>query len=402
MVYERMNGETDNELIYRVCQDKERIGSWQEVTDILNDLLGKNYTESKYRKQFQSFCQMFRASNLENVTTSEYEEKLRQREEDLRKERIKLQTLNMERSRIDRQEARQDLFYEYIANAIEALPLPEFVEWENNDDFGCKEYEYVLSIADIHYGAEFVGQSNSYSREVVKERFEYLTGEVLQFVKDNNVHNLHIVCLGDMIQGILRLSDLRLNDTSVVKAVVEISRLIANLLNVLSKYVDIKYYQIIGSNHSQMRNLGSKANELASEDLEYIIANYIKDLLINNTHVEVFLPEEGKNYIRFDVLGSDIVAVHGHQIKDIKKAVHDMSIFMDCNVDYVLCGHYHNDKEFTVGEGCTYDREVLCCPSFMGSDPYADRLMVGGKPAAKIYRFSDIYGHDMSYKIILD
>ena len=399
MQYERLPNETDNELIYRVCQDKEKIGSWQAVADILNNLLDVNYTESKYRKQYQSFKSMFRASNLENVSANEYEAKLREREENLRKERIKLQMANMERSRIDRQEARQDLFFEYIADTIQALPVPEFEPCAHVD---CEEYQYVLALSDIHYGAQFESRSNAYGRDVVRERFEYLFGEVLHFIEKNSVQKLHIVCLGDMIQGILRLSDLQINDTSVVKAVVEVSRTMASFLNCLSKYVKVDYYQVIGSNHSQLRSLGSKANELAAEDLEYVIAHYIEDMLANNERVRVYLPGEGENFIFLNVGGYDIMAIHGHQLKNIEKAIHDMTIFTDSNIDYIMCGHFHNDKEIVVGEGCTFDKEVLCCPAFIGSDPYADKLLVGGKAAVKIFRFSDIYGHDMSYKIILN
>ena len=44
--YVRLENEQDDELIYRVCKDKELIGSWDDVKDILNDLLGYDYGES--------------------------------------------------------------------------------------------------------------------------------------------------------------------------------------------------------------------------------------------------------------------------------------------------------------------------------------------------------------------
>ena len=39
-IYKRFDGETDEELIYRITGEKEQIGSWQDVADILNELLG--------------------------------------------------------------------------------------------------------------------------------------------------------------------------------------------------------------------------------------------------------------------------------------------------------------------------------------------------------------------------
>ena len=44
--YKRLDGESDDELIYRVCQDKELIGTWNDVKDILNELLNADYGES--------------------------------------------------------------------------------------------------------------------------------------------------------------------------------------------------------------------------------------------------------------------------------------------------------------------------------------------------------------------
>ena len=42
-VYKRFNGESDEELIYRITGEKDQIGSWQDVADILNELLGTEY-----------------------------------------------------------------------------------------------------------------------------------------------------------------------------------------------------------------------------------------------------------------------------------------------------------------------------------------------------------------------
>ena len=47
MDWKRFENESDEELIYRVCQHKEEIGTWEEVADILNKLCNTEYSESK-------------------------------------------------------------------------------------------------------------------------------------------------------------------------------------------------------------------------------------------------------------------------------------------------------------------------------------------------------------------
>ena len=41
--YERLPGESDEELIFRICKEKDQIGSWNDVADVLNELTGKDY-----------------------------------------------------------------------------------------------------------------------------------------------------------------------------------------------------------------------------------------------------------------------------------------------------------------------------------------------------------------------
>ena len=67
--YKRLDGETPEELIYRVCSDKDSIGSWNDVAIILNTLLNQDYGESTYRKKFQSFNKMLDA-NRKNFSDS--------------------------------------------------------------------------------------------------------------------------------------------------------------------------------------------------------------------------------------------------------------------------------------------------------------------------------------------
>jgi hypothetical protein len=156
------------------------------------------------------------------------------------------------------------------------------------------------------------------------------------------------------------------------------------------------------ANHTQTRVLGSKANELMDEDLEYLIGNYIKDLCRDNERIRVHLADEGKGYIDIPILGNEIVALHGHQIKNIDNSLKDLSMLRRSFIDVLLMGHYHAGKEITSNEGCCSDCEVLIAPSFVGSDPYSDSLMKGSKAAVKIYGFSEVYGHDETYKIILN
>lgn len=394
--------ESQYEQILKDCSDKIEGNNdydWSEIVD----KYGINIHRDSLRKAQQTiFGGAFVRAYFENKKVDNSATSLDDKISELRKERIKLQTANIERNRIDRNTVRQEMYYEQIGSACQTLPVPDFKPYSFSDEERAIKTNYCLTLSDCHYGATFVSENNEYSPEIFKERLEYLTTYVKDFITSKGVSKLWIAGLGDSLQGLIHLSDLKINDTSVVKAVVDYSRLIAEFLNELSVYADIEYVHVPSANHTQTRGLGTKASELADEDLEYVIGHYISDLLRNNQRVNVVLADEGKQYVKVDISGMNIYALHGHQIKNLNTANKDLSMLIGERIDCLLMGHYHASREIIAGEGVCSDMEVLISPSFIGSDPYSDSLFCGSKGAVKIYGFNEVYGHTETYKVVLN
>ena len=361
--YDKIIADIDSKI------DGENDYDWSEIKDKYgincnSDTIRKSSSTpfgGKMRSEYEKY--RIGLDKTENNSDSELDVKI----QELRKERIKLQTANVERNRLDRAEARQEMYYEHVGQIIKTLPIPDFEQITDTNDKVDDQRDYVLTITDVHFGAEFLSENNKYSKEIALERFEYLLDRTIHFIKQNKLTNLKVTCLGDSLQGLIHLTDLKINDSSVVKSCVEISRIIANFLNQLSKYVNVEYYHVPSANHTQTRGLGSRPNELMDEDLEYLIGNYIKDLLSNNTRISVTLAEEGKQYVIIPVEGYEILAMHGHQIKSMESAIKDLSMVRRDFVEYLLLGHFHAGKSITCNEGCLNDAEVLVAPSFIGS-----------------------------------
>lgn len=388
MDFNKLSNETNDEYIIRICGMKEELGvTWDKIADIINDNLGVDRTESTYRKFYARHTQSLPL----NIDAETAESLLTQ------VERAKLQTTKVEMNRYLRQYSRFDLFYDNIRDAIETLPMPEVkpAPAVTNDK------EYILAISDLHYGATYSSENNEYSRKECERRLNVLLGEVIDFVKYEGIDHLNVVSLGDTIQGILRMTDLQLNDIAVVDCVVEISRIIAQFLNELSAYVFVDYYAVSAANHSQTRPIGSKASELAAEDVERIIINYVSDLLADNGRVWVYT-DMSRDYIDFSVFDYNVIAMHGHQVKNMQTAIRDMSALCQKFYDYMLIGHFHSAQEICVGERDGHNIEVLVSPSIIGSCQYSDKLMKGAKASAKIYEFDERRGHTMTKTIILN
>lgn len=400
MEYKKMNDENENQYIFRICSMKERNSwTWKDIAKILNDALGNNFDESAYRKRYQSFQAMM-ADNESNIfKDGKYLQSVRDAKMEMEIERQKLYTTKVEMQRLIRQNSRFEMFYENIRNAVEALPTPKLQrEFKSLDT----KKAYLLCISDIHAGAQFDLPVNSYSMKECERRFGVLLNKTIKYVEDNNISLLHVTSLGDDIQGILRVSDLQLNETSVVEATVFVARMIANFLNQLSAYCYIAYYHTPTSNHSQSRPIGTKASELATEDIEYVIGNYISDMLVFNNRVNVN-NNFGYDYIEVPIFDYNILAVHGHTVNNLETILKDMSALHGKLIDFVILGHLHTGKSIQGNERGNYDTEVLVCPSFQGTDPFAyNKLGKSSKAACKMFIFDEAYGCTGTEKFILN
>ena len=399
----RLENENEFQYTWRLGQAKDSgllDMDWNSIADLINKEFRNDEseyrTEAAYRKSYQQAKKYYESGVFNNLSEDEYFKELQVQKRELEKERQKLFSTKTEYSRQIRQQSRFELFYENVANELNAYDVPEFVGLNYSEQMKS----YVLSIADIHAGANFITETNEYSFDEITRRFNKLFNDIVYFVKEKNITTLKVLCLGDDIQGILRLSDLQLNETSVVKATVFIAKTIAHFLNELSAYCYIDYYHCPTSNHSQTRPLGTKASEIASEDVEYVICNYIKDVLVNNNRISVHT-NFGYEYIEIPIFDFKTIAMHGHTINNIDGVLKDLTYHKKTFYTTVFLAHYHAAKMGTVGEMSDTDCEVIVCPSFVGSCPYSDKLMKGAKPSCCIYGYDKKYGRTESYKIFL-
>ena len=149
----RLPNENEEKFIFRIGQLKDQgliSESWDEIADIINTEFKKDWTQYKKGKTYAKIYSEVRNFYNAGVFNSENTDvqKLQELKESIRKEKAKLQTLNIERNRIDRASARQELYYEYVGSVCDALPLPEFEPLFVRE----RNVEYLAEISDIHYG----------------------------------------------------------------------------------------------------------------------------------------------------------------------------------------------------------------------------------------------------------
>lgn len=383
--------ETPKAYRIRLYKNKELYGlSNIEIGKLCNEAFGVNWDESAHRKKTTNYIKGYNDAKSELGSVDfQLQELVRQNEnieKNIRKERYKLQATKLERDRLEKTESRFELFYENIKDAITTLPLPDIKPYKLNK---VSDDEYIVLIADVHFGAKFKSIHNEYSIDIVQERFKQLLTELVLLIKERHISKITVLGLGDDVQGIIHLTDFMINQIPVVDAVVQYPRIVAQFLNELSVYCFVEYYSVMNSNHTQTRPLGTKASEIATEDVEKIIVNHIYDLVAVNERVVVHTEFSNKP-VELDIKGFKIIAQHGHQVRSIgDNVLKDLSDFYKVFYNYAILGHLHAGKESVVGSSGSINNKVIVADGFEGSCPYSDTILKDCRGSVKILKFTD-------------
>lgn len=394
MVFKRLENESDEELIYRICSQKDQIGTWEQVKDVLNELTGNDYGESTYRKRYQAFDKMIKANQGKFYDGSAMIEELKEQQTNLKKERIKLQSEKLELNRNLRELARDELLIEKIEDAIsnlKELDKPEYIRPIHNNR------SYLLTIADCHFAIEFQIKDffgnivNEYSSEIFKQRMELLFGNVIETIEKEGITELNIWNLGDELQGLLRLnSQLMQMKYGVVESAILYAEYMANWLNELSNYVRIKYQMVMDSNHNQIRMCNAPKNAFPDENMSHVINAFLKERLKDNDNITIIENPTGMNYALLSTYA--VVGIHG-EVKNLGKALNEFSRAYQLPINYIIGGHVHHSESKEVG----IDAEALSVKSVIGVDPYGMSLQKTSNAGANLFVFEQGNGKVCEY-----
>ena len=401
--YKRMSSESEDDYIWRMCENKENKIydlTWDSIGEILNSELDEEYSSSKWRKNYQVMKKGYNRAIIKNIDNTKALDELKMAKIELEMEKKKVQTENVFKNRMLREHSREVLLKERVVDAIsnaEKIPLPEFKTLNKSKG----NSEYLLGFSDVHAYKIFKSLTNEYSKSILEQRMSELMDRVIEVVESEKLEEITVFNGGDNLEGILRVSALSILELGVQDTIIEYRRFMAKWLSDLSKYVKIKYIQVISSNHGEHRPLNTRAGQMPKEDFEKDIANYIYDILSENDRIEVIVPKDAHYHLK--IAGQDILLHHGHSIGNPKTYLDSMSRKLKVWFNTLIVGHLHTEEIKTVYEDIDGgDVEIIRLPSIVGSCEFSDSINKGSKSAALMLRFDEIKGRDREYKFILN
>lgn len=321
-------------------------------------------------------------------------------------ERQKLYDLRRDIRKDLREQSRSELLREMIRNAIRDLPalkLPDdFPPYVRPD----VARDMTVGIGDFHFGAEYkvcglYGEViNEYNHEVFERRLVQLLHELERIAEKETPTQMTIMIAGDMLDGLLRASQISRLEYGVVESTIELSEVLSTWIADLSYTlrIPIRVYAVRG-NHGEIRPLGSKAGQFPEENMERVVMHYLYARFHDNPYVTI---EDGDAPLSrvVDIVGYKFLLIHG-QGDDIEKIARDHLTLYNNQIDVFMCGHLHKSQTFTAGMGPGGNVLIERVPSLCGIDPYAQSRGVGSPPGATVILMEEGYGRRCIYPIVL-
>jgi predicted phosphodiesterase len=238
---------------------------------------------------------------------------------------------------------------------------------------------------------------NAYSPSIAQKRMWDLLEHFVRFNDEEKINHVHLVNLGDSLDGILRMGQLQWIKLGNVDSAIEFAEFLSQWINQLSNYVDVDYYSVVG-NHTELRLLDGKRGTFPEENMEKIISHVVWCNLKNNKNINI---HRCKTHMYFDVLGTKVLAVHGHQEKSLEKSILSYPKQYGHPVDLQISGHLHHSREKTVGTNGTKDIKYIQCPSIIGIDHFSMEIKESAHAGAKLIVMREGQGETV-HNIILN
>lgn len=388
--YKRFENESTDELIYRICQDKDKIGTWQDVANIINELTGDDFGESTYRKKYQSFQKMLSANQSKFADS---ESQLREIEDQIRElERMKIQFRDERRSwnKQNYENSRFDEIMNILVERMDNFAKTDFTPHSSPTIDGDKNM--IICLSDLHIGQCFSSYFGEFNSDIAKERLQKYMNEILNIARDNHVKKAYVFMLGDNISNSLHKTIEVSNKENVIDQLKLSIEYISSFCYELTKHFEHVYLASASGNHSRLQ-----AKDLAqhNERLDAFIAWDVCRTLqyVDNFHSLLHRSiDDGIADVNID--GKTYLLIHGDYDTPTKTGYLNLSNIVGFFPDYICCGHKHF---------CFYSQEskFIQSGSLAGSgDDYCIEKRLAGQ-ASQMVCIVDKTGVKSVYPIML-
>lgn len=388
-------------IIYGKLVDKTL--SDMDYSELSQLVYGQSYSSDVARRMFygsKRTLDIINKEQLGKVTSGKISSELDEKILELRKERQKLYDQRREYNKIVSKEARKEHLLDKLKESADSLSetIGSMYEYtltpKNFEDCKCLgNNEAILVLSDWHYGLKTSNAFNTYDVNICKKRVSSLTKKALNRILLHNCDKLHIVVLGDLYHGAIHTSARVASEEYVCDQLMQVSEILAQTIEVLSKSVKQTYVYITYGNHA--RTVQNKTDSIHRDNMERTIPWRLKERLSSNNNITI-QEDNGTEFLFVHSCGHDLCASHGDN-DSVRSATRLFSTLFNKkynkNIEYVVLGDKHHRESFEE-LGVT----AFLCGSLCGTDDYANNKRLYSTPSQLLLIMNED-GVDAEYRV---
>lgn len=375
----------------RIGNDKDQIGTWQDVANIINDLTGNDFGESTYRKKYTSFQKMLSANQNKFVNIESQLKELDIQKREL--ERAKIQFRD-ERNAWQRQnyiDARVEQKLDLLENELKSQGRINFKPTDIQNRSINSNNDLLVMLSDLHIGQCFDSHFGKYDSFIAQQRLNEYLNKIIEIKDRHNSENCYVSLQGDLLSGSIHKVLAITNRENVIEQIKIASELISSFCYELTKYFSHVELSNVSGNHSR---IDRKEDALHDERLDDLIAwnvgctlNHIPNFSINGNNIDNGICE-------INIRNKKYVSVHGDYDPYNRQGVSTLVTFLGYCPYAILYGHMHT---------CSVDEtngiKMIRGGSLSGSgDSYTIEKRLSGKPSQMVCVCTD-HGVECYYPI---
>lgn len=389
----KLEHETDDQYVYRVCSHKEEIGTWFDVADVINQTLGIDKNECCYRKSWKAYQDLQQACEANMTDSQEILEEIRKERRELEKAKVKFRDERNEVSRLLRVQARGESMYELLDRCFTGYDPKDYGHIDVMQCVGNGDCDLIVHLTDLHAGLHIDNTFNKYGCEIMMLRLRKYAGKVFEIWRRHNAKRCYIVLGGDMVNGAIHLNSRLENNENVIRQVIDAGEAVSWFVGEMAKlFLQVDVYSVPG-NHSRVF-----PNKEDNEHGEYLdnLVKHIAGLRCQNLgNVAIHDNRIDDTIASFAVRGRLVYAVHGDKDSP-NSVVQKLTMMTHEKPDVVLMGHRHTNTLTTV-----YDTKVYESGCVDGADSYCMDKRLRNKPEQTVLVMTDM-GVDCAYDVKLE
>ena len=314
---------------------------------------------------------------------------------ELREERQRMSDQRRELNKIISANGRDEHLRDaIIAAASKISDEYETVTYDGIVNFSGYKNDAVLVFADWHYGMLAENICNKYNTEICRARVRDITKKAVDRIAYNQCENVHIVILGDIINGGIHTSSRVASEELVCDQMMHAAELLAESILYINQFVNNTFVYMTYGNHA--RTIQNKNDNIHRDNMERVIRWWLEERF--SKYDDITIQEESDNeFLYFNVCGHDIVASHGDldSTKTSPRLLHTLfSKKYNADIEYAILGDKHHYERFDE-LGIT----AVMCGSLCGTDDYANGKRLFSDPSQLLLIVNEDEGIDAEYKL---